>query len=202
VKNGLQEGDLIQKVDGTRVQSVDSLTQYLSSKKEGEKVKVEVIRDQKKMELNIPLVSLPTQKGDEKRVGLGIYPILRMKVLTNPPAKIDANEIGGPSAGLMFSLEILDRLLKEPLTKGYRIAGTGTISETGEVGQIGGIQHKVVAADREGAEIFFCPRDQTAQDDNEELAKATAARIKTDMIIVPVSTLQEAVDYLSQLPTK
>lgn len=200
--SALQEGDLIKKVDGTLIQSVERLTQYLSGKKKGEQVKVEVIRDKKKMELEIPLVSLPVRPGEKQRVGLGIHPIPRLKVVTNPPAQIRADEIGGPSAGLMFSLEVLDQLLAEPLSKGYRIAGTGTISETGEVGQIGGVQHKVVAADREGAEIFFCPRDHTPQDDNEKKAKETAKRIKTKMKIVPVSSLQEAVDYLQRLPAK
>lgn len=201
-ENRLQKGDLIKKVDGTKVQSVNRLTQYLSQKKEGEEVRVEIIRDEQTLELNIPLVSLPTQPGEDKRVGLGIYPVPRLKVVTNPPAQIRTEEIGGPSAGLMFSLEVLDHLFEGSLSKGYKVAGTGTISEAGEVGQIGGIEFKVIAADRKGADIFFCPKDQTPQDQNEKKAKEAASRIKTKMKIVPVSSLEEAVNYLQQLPVK
>jgi len=201
-RSGLRDGDLIQKVDGRRVQSVESLIQYLNTKKKGEQVEVELIRDRKRLTVSIPLVALPAEPGEKPRVGLGITPVARVKVTTNPPAQIRADEIGGPSAGLMFSLEVLDRLLKEPLARGYRIAGTGTISETGEVGQIGGIQHKIVAAEREGAEIFFCPRDLLPHDTNEKVAKETAKRMGTEMKIVPVSSLKEAVEVLRKLPPK
>lgn len=69
--------------------------------------------------------------------------------------KIDSHEIGGPSAGLMFTLEIYNQLVEEDLTKGHEIAGTGTINEKGEIGPIGGIQQKVVAASDAGAEVFL-----------------------------------------------
>lgn len=68
---------------------------------------------------------------------------------------ISSEGIGGPSAGLMMTLEIYDQLNTEmDLTRGYQIAGTGTISLDGTVGRIGGINHKIVAADKAGAEIF------------------------------------------------
>ncbi|MFP3361706.1 S16 family serine protease, partial [Planococcus sp. SIMBA_143] len=75
----------------------------------------------------------------------------------DPSIKINTDEIGGPSAGLMFSLEIYNQLTEEDWTKGYEIAGTGTINDEGEVGPIGGIKQKIVAADGSGAEIFFAP---------------------------------------------
>lgn len=73
----------------------------------------------------------------------------------DPTVKVKTDEIGGPSAGLMFSLEIYNQLTSEDLTKGYQIAGTGTIDEKGAVGPIGGIEQKIVAADKAGAEIFL-----------------------------------------------
>ncbi|MBX6396535.1 MAG: PDZ domain-containing protein, partial [Alicyclobacillaceae bacterium] len=76
----------------------------------------------------------------------------------------------------------------------------GTIDVDGRVGQIGGVQHKVVAAQRAGAEIFFVPADVSPGDHNEKDAKAQARRIGATLRIVPVHTLAEAVSYLQSLP--
>ncbi|MCK9906873.1 hypothetical protein MXD63_43635, partial [Frankia sp. Cpl3] len=98
-----------------------------------------------------------------------------------------AQGIGGPSAGLMFTLEIYDQLNTElDVTRGYRVAGTGTISADGTVGRIGGINHKIVAADKAGAEIFFAPDDAEGEISNYQEAMATAKRIGTKMRVVPV----------------
>jgi PDZ domain-containing protein len=97
-------------------------------------------------------------------------------------------------------LEIYDQLRTEvDLTKGYQIAGTGTIALDGTVGRIGGIQHKVVAADNAGAEIFFAPDDPPNEHSNYREALKAAERIGTSMKIVPVKTIQEALDYLEKL---
>ncbi|MBA4494742.1 SepM family pheromone-processing serine protease [Paenactinomyces guangxiensis] len=196
----LQKGDLIKKVDQKLFSSTEKLIQYLSRKKPGDVVTVDLIRNGKRMEKKVKLVALPVSPGQKKRAGLGIVPVPRVEVKTSPPASIETENIGGPSAGLMFSLEVLNQLIPEDLTRGYRIAGTGTISEKGEVGQIGGIQHKIVAAEREEAQIFFCPKDRGPQDTNERMAKETARRIGSKMKIIPVSSLKEAVRYLRTLP--
>ncbi|MNI70497.1 Lon protease [compost metagenome] len=105
-------------------------------------------------------------------------------------------DVGGPSAGLMFTMEIINQLTPGDLTKGHRVAGTGTIEADGNVGAIGGVKHKIVAADRKGAEIFFVPVK------NYEEAKAKADQIGTDMKLIPVSTLAEALKYMQELPVK
>jgi len=119
---------------------------------------------------------------------------------------IQAGEIGGPSAGLMFSLEIMNKLTPEDLTKGYQIAGTGTIDTEGNVGVIGGIQHKVIAADKAGAEIFFAPKDYVSADgqriNNYTDAIQRGDEIHTKMKIVPVGTMDDALQYLQSLPPK
>lgn len=74
---------------------------------------------------------------------------------TSPGITINTKDIGGPSAGLMMALEIYDQLTETDLTKGLEIAGTGTINEKGEIGPIGGISQKVIAADRAGIDIFL-----------------------------------------------
>src|SRR4029450_11888565 len=77
--------------------------------------------------------------------------------------KIDLGEIGGPSAGLMFTLGIIDKLKPEDLTGGKIIAGTGTIDDEGAVGPIGGIPQKLVGAHAAGAQLFLVPKDNCAE---------------------------------------
>jgi PDZ domain-containing protein len=199
---GLREGDLIRRVDGHALGSVEGLIEYLGTRKPGDTVTVDLVRNGRKVTQEVKLVALSPGKGGKAQAGLGIIPVTRVKVKTDPEVRIQAGEIGGPSAGLMFSLEVLDRLLPWDLTKGYRIAGTGTITDTGEVGQIGGIRHKIVAAYREHAEIFLCPKDVRPGDDNERTAKETARRLGLKITVVPVSSLEEAVRYLESLPQR
>lgn len=199
--SGLEEGDLITKVDQHPVKSVDELTGYLGKKKAGETVRVRVIRNQTAKDLLVKLTPLPISQEKEK-AGFGIVPVLKTEVQTDPSVRIDSEKIGGPSAGLMFSLEVLNRLNQEDLTRGYRIAGTGTISADGQVGQIGGIEYKIIAAAQKGAELFFCPADTTPYDQNEKLAKATVKENNYSMKVVPVRSLDEAVDYLKRLPSQ
>ena len=71
--------------------------------------------------------------------------------------KIHLDEVGGPSAGLMFALGIVDRLNPEDLTGGRTVAGTGTITDSGTVGKIGGISMKILGARRAGATVFMVP---------------------------------------------
>ena len=99
----------------------------------------------------------------------------------------------------MFSLEIYNQLVKEDMTKGYTIAGTGTIDEEGHVGAIGGIDQKIVAASESGADIFFAPNENGAVGSNYEVALATAEDIGTSMKVVPVDTMEDALNYLKSL---
>ena len=98
--------------------------------------------------------------------------------------------IGGPSAGLMFTLAVYNMLTPEDLTSGRIIAGTGTINPNGTVGPIGGVQQKVVGAELRGAEYFLSP-PQNYQD-----AKAMARNIK----VIEVATAEEAIQFLQSLP--
>ena len=124
------------------------------------------------------------------------------KLIVHPKVTVNTDEIGGPSAGFMFSLEIYNQLTKEDLTRGYKIAGTGTISSDGTVGKIGGIEQKVVAADKAGAEIFFAPNENGEKDSNYQNAIVTAKDIHSKMKIVPINTFDEAIDYLEKLEMK
>lgn len=93
-------------------------------------------------------------------------------------------DVGGPSAGMMFSLGLVDKLTPEDLAAGRHIAGTGTISPEGEVGAIGGIRQKLAGARNAGAELFLMPAVHCAE---------AAGHIPDGLTVVPVSTLAEAV---------
>ncbi|UFU00924.1 PDZ domain-containing protein [Radiobacillus kanasensis] len=195
----LKSGDRITQVNGKKVQQSEDLIDYVSSMKAGDTITVTVQRDKKTLEKKIVLKQF---EAAENKVGVGIQLVTDREVEVDPGIEFASGNIGGPSAGLMFSLEIYDQLTEDDLTKGYQIAGTGEISYEGEVGRIGGIDKKVIAADEEGCAIFFAPSENGAKDSNYSVAVETAEEIGTDMKIVPVDTFQDALDYLQQLEPK
>jgi PDZ domain-containing protein len=195
----LKPGDRIVKIDGKSFESMRQFIDYVNTKKAGEKVSVTYERKGHKETASLEVAPFPKNK---KKIGIGIGLVDDKEIVVKPKVTIDTEEIGGPSAGLMFSLEIYDQLTKTDLTKGYKIAGTGTISPDGTVGRIGGIDQKVVAADKAGAEIFFAPNENGAEDSNYRLAVKTAKEIDSDMEIVPVDTFDDAVKYLEKLQPK
>ena len=115
------------------------------------------MRNGKQLKENLNVKTIPNGNG---RVGIGVSIVTERELVVDPKVKINSHEIGAPSAGLMFTLEIYNQLVEEDLTKGHEIAGTGTINEKGEVGPIGGINQKVVAASDAGAEVFFAPNEK------------------------------------------
>jgi PDZ domain-containing protein len=103
---------------------------------------------------------------------------------------IDSRNIGGPSAGMMFTLQIMDQLTPEPLTHGQRIAGTGTIRIDGTVGSIGGIKQKVHGAIDAGAVAVLVPEG------NYDAAVEAAG---DDIVVVKVTTIEDAIAFLETL---
>lgn len=209
----LQPGDYIVKVDDTPIHAKEELQNVLKSKKEGDSVSITYKRKKVTKTETIQLALLPADEGanqDARRVGLGVVPANVQSVKADDESKqvtIKAGDIGGPSAGLMFTMEIINKLTPEDITKGYRVAGTGTIDEKGAVGVIGGIQHKIIAADKAGAEIFFAPKDYISPDGKQRINNYTdavkrAEDIHTSMKIVPVGTLDDALQYMNNLPPK
>ena len=194
-KNKLQIGDTVLGANGHRFRSTEEMMNYLRKQKIGARVTISVLRGKQEKHFTGKIVKV---KGTNKP-GIGIQLVEHVVVKTKPKLKINAGEIGGPSAGLMFTLESYEVFTKQNLSKGHKIAGTGTISPTGKVGIIGGIDKKVVAANREGAEVFFAPTDSTSvkkSETNYAVAKRTAKKIHTKMKIVPVSTFDDALNYL------
>lgn len=198
----LQVGDVIVAVDEKPIHEAGELLHYLKDKKEGEVVQLTVVRDEKERSVQLSIEKFPEKYAtnkDEAQYGIGIVgPVTKTIVKTEKEVTFDTDNIGGPSAGLMFTLEIYSQLSDEDITKGYKIAGTGEIFEDGKVGAIGGIHQKVVAAHKAGADIFFAP----VSGNNYEDAKEAAIDIKTKMKIVPINHVREALDYLEKLEPK
>jgi PDZ domain-containing protein len=192
----LKSGDKIISADNRKIKASDEFINLVKKKRSGDIVRIVYIRDKKERLANIKVKPFPE---DKKRVGIGISLATDQEIKVYPPVKIEAGEIGGPSAGLMFSLEIYNQLTKGDLTKGYHIAGTGTVDLEGNIGPIGGISQKVVAAHNEGAQIFFAPNENGKKGSNYREAVKAAKDIKTEMKIVPVDTFEDAINYLKKL---
>ena len=183
-----------------KIRLLRELVKYVNSQKLGDKVKVTYQEDGQEKSATGKIIKLENGKN-----GIGISLIDRTEVTSNIPIQFTTEGIGGPSAGLMFSLSIYTQLADPTLRDGRVIAGTGSINRDGEVGDIGGIDKKVVSAAKSGASIFFAPNNPVTKEmkkidpkakTNYETAVEAAKKIKTDMKIVPVKTLQDAIDYL------
>ncbi|MBY0120814.1 SepM family pheromone-processing serine protease [Bacillus sp. S/N-304-OC-R1] len=194
----LKAGDRIFKVDGNEFDSSEQFIQFVSGKKEGDEVLFTIKRQDKTSDVKITLQRLK----ETGKVGVGIALVDDKEIIVTPNVTINSEDIGGPSAGFMFSLEIYNQLVKEDLTRGYQIAGTGTIDSNGNIGRIGGIEQKIVAANKAGAEIFFAPHENGSKDSNYNAAVKTAKEIGSDMKIIPVDTFDEAIKFLTKLKEK
>ncbi len=182
--NELKNGDIIKSIDGQKVEIASEAVDIIRNREVGDKVNIEVIRDNERRAFTIETIELPESPG---KPSIGI--LIRTKNLDYEfPIQVsyDTGNIVGPSAGGMFALEIYNQLVEEDLTDGKRIAGTGTINLEGEIGQIDGIVQKIIAAESAKAEIFIVPQE------NYEKAKT----VETDLKLVPVETFDDAIEFL------
>lgn len=180
----LQKGDEITAVDGTPVTRVDQVGELVRAREAGEEVRFGVTRSGRKLEVTVPTVGV----GGRPQVGVSMQATYKF------PFDVDINvgDVGGPSAGLMFSLGIIDKLTPGPLTGGRQVAGTGTITPEGQVGAIGGIAQKMVGARKAGATVFLTPAGNCA-----EALKAAPDGLR----LVKAETLHGAVLALDALRT-
>lgn len=199
----LKVGDTVKAVNQQHFQSSLEFIDYVSQLEVGDTIEIEFERDGILQNAEGNLIQLETGA-----TGIGIGLVDNSSLVTDPLVEIHSEGIGGPSAGLMFSLQILNQLIDEDLLGAHKIAGTGTIAPDGSVGRIGGISKKIVAADEEGAAYFFAPDDEipaeiTAQfpeiQSNYDEALEAAKNIKTDMEVIPVKTFEDALEFLNNL---
>jgi len=203
-EKSLEVGDIITKIDDKPIKNVDDLLLALNDKMSNDEVLIHYNREKQGLVKKIRLVKIEqTSRGQTKStVGFGLYPTNAKEVIPSKKVSFHTEDIGGPSAGLMFTLEIINQLTKEDLTKGYKIAGTGEILADGKVGQIGGANLKVKAAVDKGADIFFVPKDINDDDKNEKDAQSANQSLGDPLEIVPVTSVDDVIKYLKKLPTK
>jgi PDZ domain-containing protein len=179
----LQKGDQITTVDGQPVTSGQKLTSLIRAKPVGTNLTIGYTRSGSAATTSITTVAAPDKSP---RVGIHIT-----EDQPNPyKITISLDNVVGPSAGLMFSLGIIDKLKPIDLTSGVVIAGTGTIDEDGNVGAIGGIPQKMRGARRDGATVFLTPASN---------CKEAVANAVPGLKLVKVHTLGEALSALQTL---
>ncbi|MBT0768023.1 PDZ domain-containing protein [Kineosporia sp. J2-2] len=172
----LEEKDVITAVNGTAIGDLADLRTTLAGLEAGAKITVTVQRDGKKRTL-----TTETMKNDAGDTVLGIYITPDFDFPFD--VKIQIEDIGGPSAGMMFALGIIDTLTPGDLTGGKHIAGTGTIDADGTVGAIGGIRQKLVGARQAGADYFLAPADNCDE---------VAGHVPDGLQVIRVETLDQA----------
>jgi PDZ domain-containing protein len=177
----LEVGDMVLRVNSKPVSTIDQLTATIRPLPVGTQVTVEVRRNGRDLEKQMRTTRSPEDKKfSAVRVSIAPGYEFPFEVKLN----LDQN-IGGPSGGLMFALGIYDVLTPGSLTDGKVIAGTGEIDAAGKVGEIGGIQQKLVGAQDDGARLFLVPAANCAE--------ALDGHYDPDkMRLVRVDTLQEA----------
>jgi Lon-like protease len=185
----LRPGDQIVAIDGTKIKQVPDVSGVITKHKPGETVHFTIERDGKETPVDVKTVTSPDKTAAGKPI-VGV--VLREKFQFPVTVKISVGDVGGPSAGLMFSLGIYDKLTPGDITGGKFIAGTGTITPEGQVGPIGGIQQKMVAARQAGATIFLTP--------TQNCSDAVASDPK-GLRLVRVDTMHGALQALSALRT-
>ena len=192
----LDPGDRIISVDGEEIEGVEDLGRILAGLEPGDVVAMRIERldangDPVVLDVDVELTSSPEEPD---RTIVGFYPFDTRRVELPFELDIDTGSIGGPSAGLAFTLTLIDELTPGELTGGQRIAVTGTIELDGTVGPIGGLRQKASAVAQAGVEVFLVPARQREDD-------IAAARLAggDDLTIIPVATLDEALAALVDL---
>lgn len=192
----LQLGDSILAIDGQPTMNVTTLVEILAAHQPGDEIVLEVesFDESGARELVVVLAENPERPGHGF---LGIQPRDRAR-FTNDDfgfiVEIDSGSVGGPSAGLAFTLAVLDQLTEGELTGGARVAVTGTINAAGDVGAVGGVVQKTAAVRDLEADLFIVPAGLP----HGELETARA-KAGDELQIVPVASLEQALEALADL---
>ena len=182
--NKLQTGDVILKIAGKTVQSIDGLRAMVQTTK-GQPVNVEAERAGKPFSVQIT----PIKNQGKWRVGIFAGSRFDFPI----DVKLQLADVGGPSGGTMFALGVYDKLTPGSLTGGQMIAGTGTIDQSGEVGPIGGIRQKLYGAVRAGATWFLAPESNCDE---------VVGHIPDGIQVVSMKTFTDALTAVKQIAAK
>lgn len=186
---GLQAGETIVGVDGSPIEVDFEAVRALGERSPGERATLEVVGvDGATRTVEVTLARRP---DDPTRAYLGVSLSTRDLTFDFPfSVDVQSERIGGPSAGLAFTLEIIDHLTEGELTGGIEVATTGTIELDGSVGEVGGIAQKTMAVNGSGATLFLVPSGEVRE------ARRFAG---DDVVVVAVETLQDALTALAEV---
>ena len=183
----LKIGDKIVKIDDKNITSLNELKEYINTKEINDKVKIHVINKDKEEVREAKIIMVDGNKI------IGIMISDKYEYVTNPKIEFKTNSSeSGPSGGLMISLAVYNKLIKEDITKGRKIAGTGTIDIDGNVGSISGVKYKLKGAVKEKCDIFLVPSGE-----NYEEAMKIKKENNYNIKILDVSTFDEALEKLA-----
>lgn len=191
--NILAAGDVIVSFGGTPIQSNDDLTAAISKHKPGDRVQfqVQVGSPPKTVTRSVTLGQAPANSNiPTSHAFLGVETSTKEQPKLPLNVSIDPGGIGGPSAGLAFTLGIIDDLTSGDLTGGRTIAVTGTINPDGTVGDVGGVAQKAVAVRRAGAVAFLVPPEEL---------KTAQQHAGSHVKVIAVSTVEQALNALRSL---
>lgn len=187
-KTNLQIKDKILEINGQIIKDKKQIYQIIQNSRVGEVISIKVKNGKKEIMRRAEVI-------EYKRVKMiGVILTESQKIKTNPDIKLHfKNSESGASGGLMMTLSIYNSLIKEDLTHGLKIVGTGTIEEDGSVGSIDGVKYKLMGAVKNNADVFFVPYGK-----NYKTAMKVKKEKKYTIDIVPVKTLNEAILYLEE----
>ena len=177
----LQEGDILRTLDGEEIDDFTELRALISEAGAGTEIVLGIERDGEAREERL-VPALP-ENGAEPLIGASIAMSYELPV----DVEFTLSRIGGPSAGMTFALAVVDKLTPGSLVGGMTVSGTGTMSDAGEVGPIGGLTQKMWAASREGTELFLMPIGNCAD---------VPDRLPRGLVVAPVATLDEAIEAI------
>ena len=188
-KTDLKVGDQIIAIDNINIDNKEDALKEIKKHQEGDIIDIKVLNDGKEELRKAELINL------DGSLVIGIQLVELSDYTVEPHIKINYSKSeSGPSGGLLTSLSIYNYLTEEDITKGYQIAGTGTIDQDGHVGSIGGVLYKIKGAVKAKIKYFLIPAGS-----NYEEAMKIKKENNYDIEIIPVETFDEALEFLKQL---
>ena len=180
--------DVIVAVDGQPVRTPVELRQAIRRHRPGDRVRL-AIRDRHGLR-QVTVGTIP-DPSDPSRPIIGIIPDQAVDIHLPVRVRFDLGDVGGPSAGLAFALDLMEELGRN-VDRGYRVAATGEIGIDGSVHAVGGLKQKVIGANRSGVDVFLAPGENAAE----------ARRYARGMRVIAVNSFRQALRKLSTLPPK
>ncbi|QMS85879.1 S16 family serine protease [Candidatus Xianfuyuplasma coldseepsis] len=182
----IEIGDIVLSVNGST--DINTAIQEVACNATGEFV---VLRDDQELTYTIT----KHQLDDYCAFGLFVRDFSEI-LTTDVQYTIHQSHVGGSSGGLLQTLYVYNALTPNDITGGLKIAGTGTIRVDGSVGAIGGVRQKIITASMNNIDVFFVPHLSDSENDNYVVAMKTFEELSSNMIIVPVTSFDDALDYL------